>query len=47
MALRAGSVPQEPMEAIWLAAELRAGGAYAHSTLMLTIAAEMEERPKN
>jgi AhpD family alkylhydroperoxidase len=35
-ALRAGATPQELMEAIWVAAEMRAGGAYAHSTLMLT-----------
>src|SRR5262249_5525475 len=34
-ALRAGATPEELMEAIWVAAEMRAGGAYAHSTLML------------
>jgi AhpD family alkylhydroperoxidase len=34
-ALRAGATPQELMEAIWVAAEMRAGGAYAHSALML------------
>ena len=34
-ALRAGATPQELMEAIWVAAEIRAGGAYAHSALML------------
>ena len=27
------------MEAIWVAAEMRAGGAYAHSTLALEAAA--------
>jgi hypothetical protein len=33
------------MEAIWVAAEMRAGGAYAHSTLMLaTLAEEGAER---
>jgi AhpD family alkylhydroperoxidase len=32
-AQRAGSTPQELME--WVAAEIRAGGAYAHSVLML------------
>ena len=31
----AGATPQELMEAIWVAAEIRAGGAYAHSVLML------------
>ena len=32
---RAGATPQELMEAIGVAAEIRAGGAYAHSVLML------------
>ncbi len=41
-ALRAGASPEELMEAIWVAAEMRAGGAYAHSTLMLAILAEEE-----
>lgn len=35
-ALRHGTTPQELMEAIWVAAEMRAGGAYAHSTVALT-----------
>jgi AhpD family alkylhydroperoxidase len=39
-ALRAGASPEELMEAIWVAAEMRAGGAYAHSTLMLATLAE-------
>jgi AhpD family alkylhydroperoxidase len=34
-ALRAGATQQELMEAIWVAAEMRAGGAYAHSALMI------------
>lgn len=34
-AQRAGATPQELMESIWVAAEIRAGGAYAHSVLML------------
>lgn len=34
-AQRAGATPQELMEAVWVAAEMRAGGAFAHSTLML------------
>jgi AhpD family alkylhydroperoxidase len=33
-ALRAGATPEELMEAIWVAAEMRAGAAYAHSTLI-------------
>ena len=32
-ALRHGATEQELMEAIWVAAEMRAGGAYAHSAL--------------
>src|SRR5437762_12617620 len=34
-ARRAGASAEELMEAIWVAAEMRAGGAYAHSALML------------
>lgn len=34
-ALRAGAAPEELMEAAWVAAEMRAGGAFAHSLLML------------
>ena len=48
-AVRHGATPEEIMEAIWVAAEMRAGGAYAHSALALdTIArcqAEKGERP--
>ena len=43
-ALRAGAKPEELMEAIWVAAEMRAGGAYAHSTLMFATVAEEEEK---
>ena len=32
-ALRVGATPEELMEAIWVTAEMRAGGAYAQSTL--------------
>jgi AhpD family alkylhydroperoxidase len=35
-AQRKGATPQELMEAVWVAAEMRAGGAFAHSTLMLS-----------
>jgi AhpD family alkylhydroperoxidase len=34
-ARRHGATPEELMEAIWVAAEMRAGGAYAHSVLAL------------
>ena len=43
-ALRAGATPNELMEAVWVAAEMRAGGAYAHSSLMLATVAEQQER---
>ncbi len=34
-AAREDASPEEVMEAIWVAAEMRAGGAFAHSTLAL------------
>ena len=34
-ALKAGATRQEVMEAIWIAAEMRAGAAYAHASLAL------------
>jgi AhpD family alkylhydroperoxidase len=34
-ALRHGASEQEIMESIWVAAEMRAGGAYAHSALAI------------
>ena len=34
-ALREGAADQEMMEAIWVAAEMRAGGAVAHSLIAL------------
>src|SRR5215218_3166061 len=39
-ALRQGARREELMEAIWVAAEMRAGGAYAHSVLAIE---EMEK----
>ncbi len=45
-ARRAGATAQELMEAIWVAAEMRAGGAYAHSTLMLSTWAEEDEKQR-
>jgi AhpD family alkylhydroperoxidase len=39
-ALRAGASSEELMEAIWVAAEMRAGGAYAHATIALSAMAE-------
>ena len=44
-ALRQGATPEEIMEAIWVAAEMRAGGVYAHSALALdTIARHQTSR---
>ena len=41
-ARRAGATPEELMEAVWVAAEMRAGGAYAHSALLVSALAEEE-----
>lgn len=35
LANRKGATDNEVMEAIWVAAEMRAGGAYAHSALAM------------
>jgi AhpD family alkylhydroperoxidase len=43
-AVRTGATQQELMEAIWVAAEMRAGGAYAHSALMIAESGAAEER---
>jgi AhpD family alkylhydroperoxidase len=45
-ALRAGASPQELMEAIWVAAEMRAGAAWAHSTLMVSALAKEEDQQR-
>jgi AhpD family alkylhydroperoxidase len=39
-ALRHGAAPEAIMEAIWVGAEMRAGGAYAHSALALEMIAQ-------
>jgi AhpD family alkylhydroperoxidase len=44
LAQRKGNSPEEIMEAIWVAAEMRAGGAYAHSTLALHAMGETAPR---
>jgi AhpD family alkylhydroperoxidase len=36
LAHRTGATDEQIMEAIWVAAEMRAGGAYAHSAIALT-----------
>ena len=35
LARRKGASPEEIIKAIWVAAEMRAGGAYAHSAMAL------------
>lgn len=35
LALRKGATEEEVMEAVWVSAEMRAGAAYAHSTIAL------------
>jgi AhpD family alkylhydroperoxidase len=42
LAHRKGATAEQVMEAIWVAAEMRAGGAYAHATLALHALAEAE-----
>jgi AhpD family alkylhydroperoxidase len=44
-ALRHGATRQELMEAIWVAAEMRAGGAYAHAAISLATMSE-EDYPR-
>ncbi len=44
-ALRHGATQLEIMEAIWVAAEMRAGGAYAHS--LISISAMSEEHAQS
>ncbi len=43
-ALRAGASPEELMEAVWVAAEMRAGGGFAHSLLMLETIQKAERK---
>ncbi len=43
-ALRHGATEQELMEAIWVADEMRAGGAYAHTAVSLSAMEEERRR---
>jgi AhpD family alkylhydroperoxidase len=43
-AIKQGANSKEIMEAIWVAAEMRAGGAYAHSAISLTTINEEQQR---
>jgi AhpD family alkylhydroperoxidase len=43
-ALRAGASERELMEAIWVAAEMRAGAAFAHSVIALDVMEQQEKK---
>lgn len=43
-ALRHGATGEEIMEAIWVAAEMRAGGAYAHTAISLDVINDEKSR---
>ena len=45
LALKKGATEQEIMEAIWVAAEMRAGGAFAHSLLAIDVMNHREVKP--
>jgi AhpD family alkylhydroperoxidase len=45
-ARRAEATAQELMEAVWVAAEMRAGGAFAHASLMIASLAEERQAVK-
>ena len=43
-ALRAGASERELMEAIWVASEMRAGAAFAHSVIALDVMEQEEKK---
>ena len=45
-ALRSGATREELMEAIWVTAEMRAGGAYAHSALAIASFGETQAQQR-
>lgn len=47
-AMRKGATAEELMEAIWVAAEMRAGGAYAHAALAIDtiLSTDKAKKPK-
>ena len=47
LALKKGATEQEVMEAIWVAAEMRAGAAYAHSTIALDTMDRVAAKPSD
>lgn len=47
IAKKKGATPEEVMEAIWVASEMRAGAAYAHSAIALDALGELDDLPGN
>lgn len=47
LALRQGAIPEEVMEAIWVAAEMRAGGAYAHAAIAIEVMDEVASQHRD
>lgn len=47
LAMRKGATQEEIMEAIWVAAEMRAGAAYAHANLAMEEMERFTERKKD
>lgn len=45
-AMRKGATEQEIMEAIWIAAEMRAGASYAHANLAMQVMDEKRQEAK-
>ncbi|MEO8626474.1 MAG: carboxymuconolactone decarboxylase family protein [Betaproteobacteria bacterium] len=45
LALQKGATEQEIMEAIWVASEMRAGGAYAHSIIAIDAMHQAHAKP--
>ena len=43
-ALKHGATPEQIMEAIWVASEMRAGAAFAHAALAVETIAEQQEK---
>ncbi len=46
LAMRKGATQEEIMEAIWIAAEMRAGAAYAHATIAMEEIEKFNSRNK-
>jgi AhpD family alkylhydroperoxidase len=44
LALKHGATHEEVMEAIWVAAEMRAGGAYAHAALAIDVMSKAKDQ---